>query len=117
MDVEIELAAEAAADRARDQAHRLLRQVQDLRQVVAMLERILGRDVHFHRVALALRPAGLRLDIGMLDEAGLVFGLGDVRGTGQRGLDIAAGDAAVGEDVLVLAGVDRRRSLRRIDTR
>ena len=85
MDVEIELAAEAAADRARDQAHRLLRQVQDLRQVVAMLERILGRDVHFHRVALALRPAGFRLDIGVLDEAGLVFDLGDVRRLGERG--------------------------------
>jgi hypothetical protein len=115
VDVEIELAAEAAADRARDQAHRLLRQIEDLRQVIAMLERVLGGDVHLHRIALALGPAGFRLDIGVLDEAGLVFGLGHMRGLGERAGNVAAGHAAVGEDVLVLARMDRRRPLRRFD--
>ena len=59
----------------------------------------LGAGLHFDAVADAAREARLRLDIGVFDEAGLERAFDEDVGARQRGLDIAAHDAAAREDV------------------
>ena len=75
--------AEAAADRGRDDAHLLRRDAENLRDVVAVHIGRLRAGLDFDAVADAPREAGLGLDIGVLDEAGLELALDDDVGVGR----------------------------------
>ena len=80
---EVELAAEAAAAGRRHDAHGLGPQPHDDRDLVAVHVGRLGGDMDLDAVADPLGPAGLGLDIGVLDEGGLEHALGH-RGAGAK---------------------------------
>ena len=71
LDRDVELAAEAAAAGARHDAHLRGREAQHLGGRVAVHDRSLGRDEELDPLADPPRPAGLGLDVGVLDEGGL----------------------------------------------
>ncbi len=96
---EIELRAEPAADRGRDDAHLLGRDAQDLRDVVAIHIGRLRAGLDFDAVADAARKAGLGLDIGVLDKAGLERAFDHDVGRCEARFDIAARHAAGRQDV------------------
>ena len=66
-----------AADRGRDDAHLRRRDAENFRDVVAIHVRRLRAGLDFDAIADASRKAGFRLDIGVLDEAGLERALDD----------------------------------------
>ena len=68
---QVELAPEAPADRRGLDPHRLLGQAQDRLELDPVHVRGLRRHLHLDPVADALRVPGLRLDVRVLDEAGL----------------------------------------------
>ena len=94
-------------------------QCQHPRSLVAMLIGRLGRHMQLDLVAAADRPAGLRLDVGVLDEARLVHDLDDVGRAGESRRDVAALNAAIGQDVAgtVRMQLDRALDFRRVDAR
>jgi hypothetical protein len=109
LDREIELAAEAAAAGRRHDAHRLGPQPHDDRHLVAVHVGRLGRDMDLDAIAHALGPAGLGLDIGVLDEGGLEHVL-DHRGAGGKGfVRLAAFHAALQQEIARLVGLDQGR--------
>ena len=61
------------------------------------------------RFADAAREAGLRLDIGVLDEAGLEFALDHDIGRRESRLDVAARDAPARQDIAGPAGMNALR--------
>ena len=91
---EIELAAEAAAAGRGQDAHPLRRDAQHARGLVAVEIGRLRRDVDLDPLADAARPAGLGLDVGMLDEGRGELALGDRRALRERGLAVARADDA-----------------------
>ena len=99
LDRQIELGAEAAADRGRDDAHLRRRDAENFRDVVAVHIGRLGAGLDFDAVADAAREARLRLDIGVLDEAGLERALDDDIGGRETRLDVAARDAPAGQNI------------------
>ena len=70
----------------RHDAHRLGLEPHQVRDLVAVHVGRLGRGVDLEAIADAHRPAGLGLDVGVLDEGGLEGALGD-SGAGREGLD------------------------------
>ena len=70
---EIKLGAEPAADRGRNNTHRLGSDAENLRDVGAIHVRSLGAGLDLDLIAYAPRKTGFRLDVGVLDEASLVF--------------------------------------------
>ena len=108
---EVELAAEAAAAAGRDDADAVLGEAHDQRDLVAIHVGRLGAGRDLEPLAFAPREAGLGLDIGMLDEAGLPAALGDRRGGGQPGGDVALRGAAAHQDVVRPVGMQRRRAV------
>ncbi len=86
------------------------RDAEDLGDVVAVHIGRLGAGLDFDAVADAAREAGLRLDIGVLDEAGLELALDDDVGGGQTRLDIAARDPPARQDVAGPVRMDARRA-------
>ena len=109
LDREVELAAEAAAAGRRHDAHRLGPQPHDDRHLVAVHVGRLGRDMDLDAIAHALGPAGLGLDIGVLDEGGLEHALGH-RGAGREGfVRLAALHAALQQQIARLVGLHQRR--------
>ncbi len=100
---DLQLAAEPAAERRGDDPDLLARQVEHLHQLLAGLERRLGRRVHGDRaVGSHLGEAHQWLEIGMVLALGREVSLDDVRGVGEHGVDVAD---LVGE---LLADVARR---------
>ena len=77
LDRQVQLRAESAADRGRDDAHLRRRDAENLRDVVAIHVGRLRAGLDFDAIADASRKAGFRLDIGVLDEAGLERALDD----------------------------------------
>ena len=112
------LAAEAAAHAPADNAHRVHRHMQGMGDLVLDLARVLGRGMHLDIAALQRdHQRGLAFQIEMLLPADLEPAFDQVRGAGQRGLDVAAGpdpravlEAGIGCQRLV-HGQDRRRRL------
>ena len=91
---QIELRAEAAADGRRHDPHIFRREAKDRRDIVAIHVGRLRAGGDLHAVADAPRKARFRLDIGVLDEAGLERAFDDDVGFGKRSIDIALADAA-----------------------
>ena len=90
LDRDLELAAEAAADRRRDDADLLARQVEHLRQLLARLERRLLRRADDHDAVLVdVRERGERLEVGVVLALGREVALDDVRRGGDRRVDVA----------------------------
>ena len=109
LDRQIELGAEAAADGGREDPHVLRRDAEDFRDVVAVHIGRLGAGLDFDALAHAAREAGLRFDIGVLDEAGLEFALDHDIGGRETRLDIAARDAPARQDIAGPAGMNALR--------
>ena len=84
LDAEVELGAEAAADRRGQDADALGRQAEQRGGVVAVHPGRLGAGADDDGVAVEPGGAGLGLDIGVLDEAGADLPGDDVGGGGQR---------------------------------
>ena len=104
---QIELCAEAAANRGRNDAHLLRREAQDFRDVVAIHVRCLGTSLNLDAIGHAPREACLRLDVGVFHEGGFEFALDrHIRGR-ERGLDIASHDPAAGQYIV---GTQRHES-------
>ena len=82
------------------------RDAENLRDVVAIHIGRLRAGLDFDAVADAAREAGLRLDIGVLDEAGLERALDDDVGRRERRRDVAARDAAAGQNIAGAARMD-----------
>src|SRR3954453_5642785 len=90
LDRDLQLAAEAAADRRRDDADLLARQVEHLRQLLARLERRLLRRAHDHDAVLVdVRQRGERLEVRVILALRREVALDDVRRARERGLDVA----------------------------
>ncbi len=89
----------AATGRGQD-ADAFERQAEHARDLVAVHIGSLGAGEDLDAVAAALRVAGFRLDIGMLDEAGAEGAGGDMRRLCKSGLDIAALDPAAGQHII-----------------
>ena len=109
LDREVELAAEAAADRRRHDVDLRRLDLQDARDLVAVhVRRLRARedaDAAKRRAARVLalddlRVARFGLDVGVLDVACLEDGRRDVRRAGECGIDVAADDAAAAEHVV-----------------
>ncbi|MDB5376378.1 MAG: hypothetical protein JWR00_824 [Rubritepida sp.] len=109
LDARIQLAAEAAAAGRGDDAHIRHVEAEHAGHLLAVHAGRLGAgpdlDAVVTFVFAGLRPdapreAGLRLDIGMLDEAGLPLAPGDMGAVLQRRFGIAAPDEAGGEHVV-----------------
>ena len=99
----------SAADRGRDDAHLRRRDAENFRDVVAIHVGRLRAGLDFDAIADASGKAGFRLDIGVLDEAGLEGALDDeIRGRQAR-RDVAARDAPAGQDIAGAASVDPLR--------
>ena len=81
-----------------------------MRDLVAVHIGRLGAGGDLHTLADAPGEAGLRLDIGMLDIAGLEAPLGARRGIGEARLQIAAGDAALDQHIAGTARMQLRCS-------
>ena len=78
------LAAEAAADRAHDEAHLVDRPVDDRRQHVAVMGDVLARRQHGDDVVVIdIGKACFRLQVGVLDRLGLIGLLDDQVGVGE----------------------------------
>ena len=99
LDRQIELRAEAAADRRRNDAHLLGRDAEDLRDVVAIHIGRLRAGLDLDAVADAAREARLGLDIGVFDETRLEGAFDDDvrRGEARRG--VAARHTSARQDV------------------
>ena len=106
LDRQIELRAEAAADRGRDDAHLLRRDAQDFRDVVAIHIGRLRAGLNFDAVADAACEARLGLDVGVLDETRLEGAFDDDIGGRERRHRVAARDAPAGQDVARAARVN-----------
>ena len=113
---DVDLAAEAAADGAADQAQFLERRVEDEGGVVEGEEQGLGVRVA-GEAAVRFRHDDAAGGLGrrMLDRRGLVALLDDVVGDGEALLDVAMADAAegmalIGEIVVAVIFVDDRRA-------
>ena len=104
----VELAAEAAAAGGGHDADILARQAQDARGLVAVHGRGLGAGVDLDAVADPLRPSGLRLDVGVLDEGGGEGALRPMRRRRQRARSVALLEGAARQHVVGLVGVDGR---------
>ena len=117
---EVELAAEAAADRRRHDVHLLGRDLQDAGELVAVHVGRLGagEDADAAQRCAAsvaagddLGVAGLGLDVGVLDVARRERAFDDARGAGERGVDVAAHDPAAAQHVVGIARVQRRAAI------
>ncbi len=115
----VELAAEAAAARRRADAHARAVDAQHAGRLLQVHVRRLGagRDLDAVGAMICARPdrhgiAGLRLDVGVLDELGLEATLSGRGCAGMSGLDVARLQVAAREHVVGRAGVDRRRRWR-----
>ena len=104
LDGKIELRSEAAADRGRDDAHSRRRDAENFGDIVAIHIGRLGAGLDLDAVADAARETGFRLDIGVLDKAGLECAFDENLGARHAGLDIAARDAAARQNVAAAAG-------------
>ena len=113
LDRDIQLAAEAAAAGRGDDPHIGLQDAQHARHFLEVHIGRLGAGKDFYSVTDALRPAGLGLDIGVLDEAGLDADRGDMGAGRKRGFGIAGDDAAGGQHVVGPAVVQRGAALDR----
>ena len=107
LDRDVELAAEAAAAGARHDPHLRWREAQHLGGRVAVHHRRLGRDEELHPLAQAPRPAGLGLDVGVLDEGGLEAPFGGHRAARERRPGVAALDPTLDELVALGLFVDQ----------
>jgi len=112
LDRDVELAAEAAAAGARHNSHLLRRKAQDLGRHVPVHDRRLSRDEKLDAIAHPAGPAGLGLDVGVLDEGGLETPLGRYGGVRQRRLGVAALDPALDQLVALDLIVNSGRRLR-----
>ena len=116
LDDDVDLAAEAAADRAADHAQLLEGDVEDQRGIVEREEQRLRVGVAGEAaVRLGDDDAAGRLDRRVLDRRGLVALLDDVVGRGEAFLDVAMahapkGMALIGEVVVAVILVDQRRA-------
>ena len=109
LDRDVELAPKTAAAGARHDPHLSGGKAQDLGRHVPVHDRRLGRDGEFHPVSHAPRPAGLRLDIGVLDESRLEAPLGRHGAARQRRLGVAALHRTLDQPVAVGRRVDQGR--------
>ena len=94
-----------------------LGQTQDRLELGPVHVRRLRRHLYLDPIADAFRGARFRLDVGVLDEAGLEDALDlDLRG-GERLVQVAAPDVAADQDVAVARVVElgRTGSLRVVD--
>ena len=108
MDPEVELAAEPAAAGGRDDPHLVRPEAEDQRDLVAIHVRRLRADRELDPVADPARDPGLGLDVRVLDERRLDLDVRGHRRGGERGVDVAARDAAADEDVAGRRVVERR---------
>ena len=112
LDRHVELAAEAAAAGGRADAHARGVDAQHARRLLAVHVGRLraGRDLDAIRpVADGHRVAGLRLDVGVLDEGGLEVTLGRRGRVRVPGPHVAAPQVAARQHVVRNSGVDRWR--------
>src|SRR3954453_20656929 len=88
LDRDFELAAEAAADRRRNDADLLAREIEHLRQLLARLERRLLRRAHDHDAVLVdVRERCERLEVRVVLPLCREVALDDVRRGGDRRID------------------------------
>ena len=105
----VELAAETAAASARDNAHLLRPQFHHDRGFVAVHVGRLRGDVDLDALADAPRPAGLRFDVGVLDESGFETRFRHSCAIRPRRHRIAATDAAIEQQVAGFVRLHARR--------
>lgn len=105
LDRQIELGAETAADSRRHNPDRLRRNSKDRSHIVAIHVGRLRAGGDLDAIAGADGVACLRLDIGVLDEAGVKAALGDYVRAHQGHLDIAANDPAACKDIARAIGM------------
>ena len=110
LDRDVELATEAAAAGARHDPHLRRREAKDLGCHVPVHDRRLRRDPELDAVAHATCPAGLGLDIGVLDEGGLEAAFSRHGRARERRFGIAALDPALDQAVVLHILVDQRRA-------
>ena len=109
---QIELAPEPSADRRGLDPDPSLGQTQDRLELGPVHVRGLRRHLDLDAVADAQRGAGLRLDVGVLDEPGLEDPLDlDLRGR-ERLVQVAAPNVAADQDVAVARVVELGRTVR-----
>ena len=106
----VDLAAEAAAAGAGEHVDGIGGEAQHVGDLVPVHVRGLGGGRDLQPVADAACPAGLGLDIGVLDEGGLEAALDDNVRFGERGLGIALLHEAAPHHVVVVAGMDDGRA-------
>ena len=120
LDGHVLLAAEAAADVRGDQPHLVVGELEDPGDVAEVLDH-LGRGAdRDHPVGVAPGDARLGLEVGVVDELGLVLALDHRVGARQRRLDLALLELPVGEQVAALVelgGVGVERVLGVVDHR
>ncbi len=107
---EIELAAEPAAHRRGNDADLVSRETEHAGQLVAVHIGRLRAGENLDAISDAPGITGLGLDIGVLDEAGFERAVDDRRGSGERGVDIAAPDAAGDQDIVGMRLMENRRA-------
>ena len=107
LDRDVELATEAAAAGARHDPHLRRREAKDLGCHVPVHDRRLRRDPELDTVAHATCPAGLGLDIGVLDEGGLEAAFSRHGRARERRFGIAALDPALDQAVILHILVDQ----------
>ena len=109
---QIELGAEAAADRGRNDAYRIGGDSEKLRDVGAIHIGRLRASLNLDLVADTSCETRLRFDVGVLDEAGFEFAFHDGVGLGQRFFYIAPHHASADQHVLRAMGMDERSARR-----
>ena len=107
----IELRAETAADRSRNDANLRRRDTDNSRDIVAVHIGRLGAGLHLDAIADAPGKAGFRLDIGVFDEAGFEQTFRENFRARHSRLEIAPRDAAAGQNIGAAIGVKERRAL------
>ena len=111
LDRDVELAAEAAAAGRRNNAHAFGGQAEHAGDLVAVHHRRLGAGGDLDAVADPLHPAGLGLDVGVLDERGFEAALRHMRRLQSRGVGIAGFNQAARQNIVRVGGVQCRGTL------
>ena len=106
LDRKIKLGAEPASDRSRNNAHRLGSDPENLCDIGAIHIRGLGAGLNLDSVVYSPGKTGFRFDVGVFDEASLVFVFDNYVSFCQRFFHVAANHAASDQHIVLAARVD-----------
>ncbi len=104
----VELRTETAATRRWNDPHVLGRQSQNSGRIVAVEVGGLGRYRQLNAISKAAGPTGLRLDVGMLDEARVKLTFHNAITIGECGVRVALSHSSTDQDIAVAASMNKR---------